>query len=105
MTDTSQDALLKQAFEHASSGMLAVDARGTIVLVNREAARLFGYAPGELVGRPVELLIPVRGRDAHAAHRETFARASESRGRLKILRKPQTGGELVAAVRALLEET
>jgi len=79
MTDTAADALLKQAFEHASSGMLAVDAGGRIVLVNREVERLFGYTRGELIGRSVELLVPARLRDAHAAHRETFARAPQAR--------------------------
>ena len=38
--------------------IVAVDSAGLIVAVNREASSLFGYEPVDLVGQPVEILIP-----------------------------------------------
>jgi PAS domain S-box-containing protein len=58
--------------EAAPNAMLAVDRRRSIALVNRGAETLFGYAREELLGQPVELLIPGRFRDHHPAHFEGF---------------------------------
>ena len=49
-----------------------VDSEGRIVLVNREVERLFGYPREEMLGRPVEMLIPEHARDRHPAHRQAF---------------------------------
>lgn len=38
---------------------------GTIVAVNRRLTQMFGYEQGELIGRPVEVLVPPDVRDAH----------------------------------------
>lgn len=65
---------LRAAVESAPSGLLMVDPEGRIVLVNREVERLFGYSREELLGRPVELLIPEDLRDAHLDHRGDFHR-------------------------------
>jgi PAS domain S-box-containing protein len=59
-------------FESAPDAIFVVDATGHIERANAQTERLFGYAPDELVGRPVELLIPPRLRDGHAAHRAGF---------------------------------
>ena len=53
--------------------MVIVDGAGAIVLVNAQAERLFGYRRAELLGRPVELLVPDRQGAAHASHRVRFA--------------------------------
>lgn len=55
------------------------DAAGVIVLVNREIERLFGYARDELVGRPVEVLVPERARESHGGFRKAFHRAPQAR--------------------------
>jgi len=52
--------------------MLIVDREGRIVLANNQAAQLFGYREGELEGRKVELLVPVRYRYKHPGHRAGF---------------------------------
>jgi len=52
--------------------IVAVDSAGLIVAVNREASSLFGYEPGDLVGQPVENLIPHAVRKAHMRSREAF---------------------------------
>jgi len=65
-------ALVRIAFDLSPSGMLAVDAAGTILAANREAERLFGWSQEELIGRPVETLVPGRWRAEHPGHRSTF---------------------------------
>ena len=49
-----------------------VDDVGRIVLVNREIERLFGYSREELLGRPVEMLVPERLRAGHPSQRKLF---------------------------------
>lgn len=58
-----------QVFDASPSGMLLVSADGTVRMANLEAERLFGYARGELVGQPVERLVPERFRREHPAQR------------------------------------
>jgi PAS domain S-box-containing protein len=55
--------------ESTPDAMVMVDAAGRIVLTNRQAERLFGWGRFELLGRPVEDLIPTRFRTAHVKHR------------------------------------
>ncbi|MFE3284701.1 SpoIIE family protein phosphatase [Streptomyces sp. NPDC059233] len=59
--------------EAAPDAMVIVDATGTITLVNAQTEALFGYQREELLGRPVELLIPDRFRGHHARHRDDYA--------------------------------
>ena len=58
--------------EGAPDAMVIVDAQGSIVLANAQAERLFGYARAELIGSPVERLVPDAVRGGHAAHRGRF---------------------------------
>jgi PAS domain S-box-containing protein len=58
--------------EAAPDAILEVDPQGRIVLANTEAERLFQRARGELVGLPVEALLPERFRGGHMAHREHY---------------------------------
>ena len=56
----------------APDGMVVVGEQGEILLVNRQLEELFGYARDELIGQPVEVLIPEVARGAHRAHRARF---------------------------------
>jgi PAS domain S-box-containing protein len=49
-----------------------IDADGRIVLVNREIERLFGYSREELLGKPVDLLVPEQFRTLHPRYRQRF---------------------------------
>jgi diguanylate cyclase (GGDEF)-like protein/PAS domain S-box-containing protein len=49
-----------------------IDANGSIRMANKAAEKLFGFEAGELVGEPVERLVPMRLGEAHAAHRKQF---------------------------------
>lgn len=67
------------AIEASPTGMLKVDGQGTIQLVNRQIEEWFGYARQELLGRPIEMLVPERYRAGHAEHRTKFFAKPEVR--------------------------
>jgi PAS domain S-box-containing protein len=59
--------------------MVIVDRAGRIVLVNSQTEKLFDYARQDLVGQPVEILIPERFRNEHPAHRHDYFRDPKTR--------------------------
>ena len=67
------DAMFRVAVESSPGAMVMADAEGKVVMVNAETERMFGYARGELIGKPIEMLIPKKFRDAHTQHRKNFA--------------------------------
>jgi PAS domain S-box-containing protein len=62
----------RELVDAAPDGILVTDQGGTIVLVNAEAERMFGYARDELVGKPIHLLVPERLRGRHPDHVRSF---------------------------------
>ena len=58
---------------------VVVDDTGAIVATNEHTEKLFGYDPGDLVGREVEVLVPERFRHRHRGHRGTYAEAAHPR--------------------------
>ena len=50
--------LFRLAIEAAPAGMITVDSGGTIVLVNAQVEKLFGYERSALIGKPIEMLVP-----------------------------------------------
>jgi diguanylate cyclase (GGDEF)-like protein/PAS domain S-box-containing protein len=66
------DEQFRALLEAAPDAMVIVDAGGEIVLVNAQTERLFGYDREELLGQPVELLVPERFRGRHASHRHGY---------------------------------
>ncbi|MFN7951701.1 MAG: PAS domain S-box protein [bacterium] len=73
------ERLFRTVFEAAPSAMIVVASDGRVLLVNSQAERLFGWSRVELVGRPVEDLIPERCRAEHLRHREGFLAAPQAR--------------------------
>jgi protein-histidine pros-kinase len=63
------EAKFRLVIEAAPSGMLMIDHQGAIVLSNQLLTQQFGYSQEELLGQPMEVLMPVRFRDQHPAHR------------------------------------
>jgi PAS domain S-box-containing protein len=59
--------------ESASEGIVIINRRGHIVLVNAMAEAMFGYTRQELLGEPLEILVPRRVRDLHAQYRADYA--------------------------------
>lgn len=62
----------RQIFEAAPNAMIMVDEHGRMSLVNAQAEKVFGYGREELVGLPIERLIPVRFRSEHPGYRTQF---------------------------------
>ncbi len=75
--DTS--GLFQPALEASPSAVLIANADGTILLVNHELERQFGYTRDELVGQRVDLLLPESLSAIHAAHRMTRSQGPEPR--------------------------
>ncbi len=66
--------------ELSPNGILMVDKSGLILLVNQQIEQLFGYERVELIGRPVEMLVPQGMRSNHAGDRDEFFAHAEHRG-------------------------
>jgi len=82
-------------FLYATEGILVVNRVGEIIRVNPSAERLFGYEPGELNGRKVEVLIPQSLSERHTSHRSNYGNNPHARSmgagmNLKGLRKNGT---------------
>ncbi len=60
------ERVLSQVVEFAPNGVALTTADGRIMLINAELERMFGYTRGELLGRPIEQLVPDRFRTGHA---------------------------------------
>ena len=85
-------AVLWGLVDALTDGVVLSSEDGTLVLASRRAEDMFGYLPGELIGQPVESLVPVGVRAAHVTQRagyarEPVARAMGSRARLAGQRK------------------
>jgi PAS domain S-box-containing protein len=65
--------LSKTLLDLAPDATVVVDANGMIVFANSQLEQTFGHAPNELVGQPVEMLLPGRFRAKHGDHRARFA--------------------------------
>ncbi len=73
------DRRFRQLFEAAPSGLVMIDREGRMVLMNAQIEALFGYAPGELSGEWIEVLVPYRFRQRHAQHVGSFLADPQTR--------------------------
>jgi PAS domain S-box-containing protein len=86
----------RQLLDTAPDAMVVVDARGLIALVNLQTERMFGYRRTELLGQPIEILIPERFRGSHVGHRQGFTAAPKVRpmgSGLELYGRRRDGGE------------
>ncbi len=65
--------------ESVPDAMVIVDRTGQVAYLNSHAARMFGYSPHELIGQPVEILVPDAARSAHVRHRADYGTAPRTR--------------------------
>jgi PAS domain S-box-containing protein len=73
------EATSRAFLESASESIVVADAAGRIVLVNARTETMFGFARAELIGQPVETLIPAPLRERHIAHRGAYMAAPRIR--------------------------
>lgn len=89
-------ASLRPLLDSAPDAMLVVDRSGVILSINQYAFDLFGYAPAELDGQLVELLVPERFRLQHIGHRLHFTDDLRKRpmgAGIKLLARCKDGSE------------
>jgi PAS domain S-box-containing protein len=63
---------MRRVLDSAPDAMVIIDASGSILYVNNQVASLFGHEPEELIGQPVECLLPERFRAKHIGHRQRY---------------------------------
>jgi PAS domain S-box-containing protein len=68
------EARFRGLLEAAPDAIVGVTPDGRIALVNAQVERLFGYHRDDLLGRPVEILVPEYARDKHPGHRAGYLR-------------------------------
>ncbi|MDD5321445.1 MAG: PAS domain S-box protein [Methylococcales bacterium] len=69
----------RQAVESAPNAIVMINESGTIEMVNSQTEAFFGYSRDELIGQPVEMLLPERFRSAHIGYRQAYLAAPVSR--------------------------
>lgn len=87
---------LHALLESVPDAVIAADTSGEIVLVNRQTEDLFGYRRSELLGRPVEILIPERFRGRHVGQRMRYFADPQVRpmgANLELWGRRKDGGE------------
>lgn len=70
---------LRRVVESAPSALVMTNAAGRIVMVNAQTEKLFGYQREDLIGQPVEILVPERFRARHPGYRQGFMAAPQTR--------------------------
>ena len=102
--DAAQEEALARArgyFESSVEGIVSVDGAGMIRQLNPRGQELFGYREEELVGQPIEVLVPQRFLSRHEAHRDAFFKAPKSRmmGRgMEVAARRKDGSEFSAEI-------
>lgn len=73
------DPLFQLVVDASPAGMVITSADGLIVLVNRQALEWFGYKSSELIGQPVEILVPPAQQNVHSGHRARYMQHAKPR--------------------------
>jgi PAS domain S-box-containing protein len=75
----ARDARFRRVVETAPSAMVMINAAGTIEMVNAQAEHIFGHSRTDMLGQPVEMLVPERFRRHHPGLRGSFLADPQSR--------------------------
>lgn len=102
------ESLYRGLLEAAPDAIIGVDWAGRIALVNGQAERLFGYGRTELVGRPIEVLVPERTRAVHPVRRAGYFDSPQPRpmgAGMELAGRRKDGSEFPAEISLLGVET
>lgn len=69
----------RRVFDSAADGLICVDQQGCITMINPRSLEMFGYQADELIGQPIEMLVPSELKDKHQAHRNHYLQKPSSR--------------------------
>jgi PAS domain S-box-containing protein len=70
--DATNEEQFEALFNYATIGIVVTDNKGRIVNFNKQAEKKFGYTKEEVLGQPVEVLIPAEFHDKHENYRQSF---------------------------------
>jgi PAS domain S-box-containing protein len=99
---------VRALLESASQAIVGVNRRGEIVIANAMALQLFGYEREELVGKPVELLVPARVGHQHTGYRTAYFHEPRRRPMgigLDLTARRKDGGEFPVEISLSSVET
>jgi PAS domain S-box-containing protein len=101
LPDFDDRTVFRTLFAAYPDALLLVDAKGSIVLANPEAESLLGYGKHELIGLPVDALVPDSIRPRHAAYRDAYARNPRQRPmgtQMELVAKRRDGSEVMVEI-------
>jgi PAS domain S-box-containing protein len=90
------EVMLQGLFEHAPDTVVVVNPEGRIVRVNAQVERMFGYSPDELMGNPIEVLMPEQFQPGHVQRRKDYIDLPHTRpmgAGLELFGKRKDGSE------------
>jgi PAS domain S-box-containing protein len=91
----------RDLLESTPDAIIMANPTGRVVLANTQAEVLFGYGRGELLGQPVEVLLPVRFHASHVGHRSLYFATPKARAMgadLELYGRRKDGGEFPVEV-------
>lgn len=77
--ESAETSKWKTIVQNTPDALVIADEDGQIEYINSKSEELFGYTPEELVGKPVECLMPTKFRKAHPAKRNSYAKSPHPR--------------------------
>jgi len=96
-----EHTVFRALFSAYPDGLLLVDGSGIIVLGNPAATSLLGYEADELVGLPVDALVPDSIRPRHASYRDAYAHAPKARPmgtQMELVARRRDGSEVMVEI-------